>query len=327
MGAAAATFSGGNGIGSASSSGGIRVQYGSTGEREERSASGKRSVNNIWGSVGVVDPERSLGSVRKWLSHLCQTLVEEVSATDRWFAERQLISFDCSHSLEEVIPMPSPSAPSRVGFGAPQTQAAPPQPFRKADALMEERRKIASQGQNVQNCDVTMHLDQRLQLETKLDTNTTFPPATPTSVTEQHAQRSYVLERIRTFASQTSLASYHHSRGDKHSWRNGFPTDAHLLIHIVRTCVPGFSDYVKFPHQSSNSQHDVTLVVGDMGEPYFYVRYRSGCTDETFSTRTGPNSLFEALVLFAAVLRTRHRGSYGGIGGLLDLTLSGLLNV
>lgn len=321
-----APLAAGGGFGSVSSEG-IRVQYGSGGERASAAASADRPAETMWNSLGIVDPERSQVKVRKWLSDLCQTLVEEVDSTNRWFVERQLRHFDCGHSLDETIVMPPPSSAPRVGFGVPAQPVSSPPSVRKMDALMDERNKIATQGQNVQNIDVTMHIDQRLQLEMKLDTTATFTPSSPASVAEQQARRTYVVGRIRTFASQKSLASYHHNCGDISTWRDDFPTDAHLLTHILRTCVPGFTNYVRFPHQPLNAQQHLALVVGDTGEPYFYVRYRTGAVDKTYPTQPGPNSLFEALLLFSAVARTHHGGSYGGIWGVMDLSRSGLLDV
>ncbi|EKG06416.1 hypothetical protein TCSYLVIO_002480 [Trypanosoma cruzi] len=76
-----------------------------------------------------------------------------------------------------------------------------------------------------------------------------------------------------------------------------------------------------------NPQQDLAIFVGDTGEPYFYVRYRSGPDDKTYATHQGVNSLFEALLIFAAIVRAYHNDSYGGIWGVMDLSQTGLLNV
>ncbi|RNF18881.1 uncharacterized protein Tco025E_04317 [Trypanosoma conorhini] len=303
---------------------GIRVQY--LGGAEKQTAA--QPVETEWSGLGILSADRSLLKARRWLSDLCQELADETAVCDRWFAERQISSFDTMHCLQETIPVPQPSAAATLGAGntnllAPTT----PTVLRKLDALLNERQKLAGQAQNVQNFDAILHLDQRLSLEAKLDPSGTFPAASPLSVAEQQAQRQYVIKRLRTFASQKTLASYRHNHGDADLWRDGFPTDAHLLIHIVRVCVDGFANYVKFPHQPMNPQQDLAIFVGDTGEPYFYVRYRSGANDKTYATHQGVNSLFEAVLIFAAIVRAYHNDSYGGIWGVMDLSRTGLLSV
>ncbi|KEG08109.1 hypothetical protein DQ04_07991040 [Trypanosoma grayi] len=310
---------------------GIRVQYRGGGEQQPAA----QPVDSEWDSLGILSAERSLLKVRTWLSDLCHDLAEEMAACDRWFAEQQIGFFDCRHTLQEVIPVPQQSAPAAtagVGFGFGSASAAAPAApaptaLRKLEALLNERQRLAGQAQNVQNFDTISHLDQRLLLESKLDPSGTFPPASSPSVGEQQARRQYIIKRLRTFASQKTLASYKHNRGDADLWRDDLPTDAHLLIHIVRICVEGFANYVKFPHQPMNAQQDLALFVGDTGEPYFYVRYRNGTIDKTYATHQGSNSLFEALLIFAAIVRTYHNASYGGIWGVMDLSRTGLLRV
>ncbi|EKF38603.1 hypothetical protein MOQ_001191 [Trypanosoma cruzi marinkellei] len=323
---AGSAFSGplvGGGI-AAGPSDGIRVQY--LGGAEKQSAA--QPVDTEWAGLGILSAERSILKARRWLSDLCQELAEETAACDRWFAERQINSFDTTHCLQEIIPGPRPSTSAGIGVGLPTLlSSTTPAVLRKLDALLNERQKIASQAQNVQNFDVILHLDQRISLEAKLDPSGTFPSASPLSVAEQQAQRQYVIKRLRAFASQKTLASYRHNHGDADVWREGFPTDAHLLIHIVRVCVDGFANYVKFLHQPMNPQQDLAIFVGDTGEPYFYVRYRSGPDDKTYATHQGVNSLFEALLIFAAIVRAYHNDSYGGIWGVMDLSQTGLLNV
>ncbi|EAN94377.1 hypothetical protein C3747_317g7 [Trypanosoma cruzi] len=323
---AGSVFSGplvGGGI-AAGPSDGIRVQY--LGGAEKQSAA--QPVDTEWAGLGILSAERSILKARRWLSDLCQELMEETAACDRWFAERQISSFDTTHCLHETIPGPRPSNSAGVGVGLPTPlSSTTPAVLRKLDALLNERQKLAGQAQNVQNFDVILHLDQRLSLEAKLDPSGTFPTASPLSVAEQQAQRQYVIKRLRAFASQKTLASYRHNHGDADVWREGFPTDAHLLIHIVRVCVDGFANYVKFLHQPMNPQQDLAIFVGDTGEPYFYVRYRSGPDDKTYATHQGVNSLFEALLIFAAIVRAYHNDSYGGIWGVMDLSQTGLLNL
>ncbi|ESL08664.1 hypothetical protein TRSC58_03630 [Trypanosoma rangeli SC58] len=303
---------------------GIRVQY--LGGADKQTAA--QPVETEWTGLGILSAERSLLKARKWLSDLCQELAEETAVCDRWFAERQISSFDTMHCLQETVPLPRPPAPARLGFGSTNLLASTtPTVLRKLDALLNERQKLAGQAQNVQNFDAILHLDQRLSLEAKLDPSGTFPSASPLSVAEQQAQRQYIVKRLRSFASQKTLASYRHNHGDANLWRDGFPTDAHLLIHIVRVCVDGFANYVKFPHQPMNPQAGLAIFVGDTGEPYFYVRYRSGANDKTYATHQGVNSLFEAVVIFAAIVRAYHNDSYGGIWGVMDLSRTGLLSV
>ncbi|ORC84840.1 uncharacterized protein TM35_000401070 [Trypanosoma theileri] len=305
---------------------GIRVQYSSG--VDQRPAS--QPVDTEWAGLGILNAERSLLKVRKWLSDVCQDLADEIAACDRWFAEHRISSFDSRHSLQETIPVPqTPPAPG-VSFALPATNpnlTAATTTLRKLDALVNERKKLTGQAQNVQNFDTISHLNQRLALEAKLDLGSTFPLTSSLSVAELQARRQYIIKRIRTFASQKTLTSYKHSRGDVDTWRDEFPTDAHLLIHIVRVCVDGFANYVKFPHQPMNQQQDLALFVGDTGEPYFYVRYRSGPVDKTYATHKGIVSLFEALLIFAAIVRTYHNASYGGIWGVMDLSRTGLLGV
>lgn len=308
-------------------SSGIRVQY-SGGVEQSASA---QPVDTEWASLGIHSTERSLVKARRWLSNLCQDFVEKIAACDRWCAERQISAFDCMHCLQETVSAPRPSVTAGVGFGfapaATQAMSAAPEMVRKLDVFLGEREKLARQAQSVQNFDTIVHLDQRLSLEEKLDPSSTFPQTSQLSVAEQQAQRQYVIKRLRAFASQKTLSSYRHNRGDAELWREVFFTDAHLLIHIVRVCVDGLVNYVKFPHQPLNPQQDLAIFVGDTGEPYFYVRYRSGPIDKTYATHQGANSLFEALIIFAAVVRAYHNDSYGGIRGVMDLSKTGLLDL
>ncbi|KAH9580962.1 Cytochrome B561-related [Trypanosoma melophagium] len=305
---------------------GIRVQYSNGVDQPPAS----QPVDTEWAGLGILNAERSLLKVRKWLSDVCQELAEEIAACDRWFAEHRISSFDSRHSLQETISLPQTPPAAGVGFALPTIApngTAATVTLRKLEALVNERKKLTGQAQNVQNFDTISHLDQRLGLEAKLDLGSTFPLTSSFSVAELQARRQYIIKRIRTFASQKTLASYKHNRGDVDTWRDEFPSDAHLLIHIVRVSVDGFANYVKFPHQPMNQQQDLALFIGDTGEPYFYVRYRSGPVDKTYATHKGIVSLFEALLIFVAIVRTYHNASYGGIWGVMDLSRTGLLGV
>ncbi|CCD20211.1 hypothetical protein, conserved in T.vivax, (fragment), partial [Trypanosoma vivax Y486] len=73
---------------------GIRVQYQGRGDQLPAGDGVEKMLDAAWAELGVRNPKRSIAKIRHWLSYRCQLLSEEVSASDRWFAERQISFFD-----------------------------------------------------------------------------------------------------------------------------------------------------------------------------------------------------------------------------------------
>ncbi|GET85871.1 hypothetical protein, conserved [Leishmania tarentolae] len=297
------------------------------------------SLSIPWAELGIFHVEEALQRTREWMSDLCRRLVADVEQCDSWFNEHQIEAYDCHHSLQELLPAP-PSQPQpaamtsvptmRWGVSAPVPSVAPaPQHETKLAALLREKGHCRQTQQGMQELDTALRYDQRLTLEVRLDVSGTFPSSSASrpSNAELTACREYVIDRLRTFAKQRYLISYNSSGGDVETWRSGFPCDAHLLLHVLRTSVKGLKEYVLFGYQTEPQTHDLALYVGDTGEPYFYVRFRQGSTETLLSTRQGPTSLMEAILAFAAVVHVCYRDVYGGVRSTVNLNEVGLLKV
>ncbi|KAG5511141.1 hypothetical protein JKF63_07081 [Porcisia hertigi] len=294
-----------------------------------------------WAELGIFHLEEALQRTREWISDLCRRLIADVEQCDRWFSEHQIDAYDCHHSLQELLPAllppPQPVAMNAMpamrwgSYGAaPAPSTAPaPQYETKLAALLREKGYCRQTQQGMRGLDTALRYDQRLALEARLDVSGTFPSsaASRPSNADLTACREYVLERLQTFAKQRYLTSYDGGGGDVEAWRSGFPCDAHLLLHVLRTSVKGLSEYVLFGYQTGMQSPDLALYVGDTGEPYFYVRLRQGSSETLLSTRQGPTSLLEAILAFAAVVHVYYRDVYGGVRRTVDLKEVGLLKV
>lgn len=301
-------------------------------------AAGLTSPSIPWAELGIFHLEEALQRTREWMSEVCRRLVDDVDQCNRWFNEHQIEAYDCHHSLQEMLPAPPPAptmAPKLTGWGggfsgtAAVAPPAAPSLEPKLTALLREKAYCRQAQQGMQELDTALRYDQRLKLEAQLDVSGTFPSAalTRASNAELTATREYVVDRLRTFAKQRFLVSYNASGGDAEMWRSGYPCDAHLLLHVLRSSVKGLSEYVRFGYQTGTQTQDLALYVGDTGEPYFYVRFRQGSSETLLSTRQGPTSLMEAMLAFAAVIHTYYRDIFGGIRGTVDLAEVGLLKV
>lgn len=291
-----------------------------------------------WEGLGIHNLDHALVRTREWVSDLCRRLITEVEESDRWFNANGVEAYSCGHSLREALQVSvPPPAQTRTtagwGTGSSFLNMQPVQPqqpsvqtITKQQALVEHRALI--QRGDSRSFDTILRLDQRIALEAKLDVTGTFPESARLSNAELCARQQYVLQRLRTFAKQRTLAAYRHNGGDTDTWREGFPLDAHLLLHVVRTSVEGMGSYVRFGYQgSSDKTQDLAIYIGDTGEPYFYVRYRGPAQDRLYATRTGVFSLFEAVLAFAAIIHVYHNDTYGGIRGTMDLKRASLMKV
>ncbi|CCW61139.1 unnamed protein product [Phytomonas sp. EM1] len=282
-----------------------------------------------WLSLGVYDPEQALFRVREWVRDICFRLSSEVDQCNQWLATQELTAFDCNHSLQETLSIrPPPTSMSSSSFTWGQSQPLQQQPMRqvqKRELILSERQKL--QQSVVQDFNVILHLNQRLALEKRLDVTRTLPQGTVTSNSELAARQHYVVSRLGTLTKSKKLLSYKHSGGDTDTWREGFPCDAHILLHVIRTSVEGMEGYIRLGFQSSSQTQDLAICVGDTGEPYFYVRYRTQITDRRLTPRPGVNSLFESLLIYTAIIHRYHHDVYGGIRGTVDLKRTGLINI
>lgn len=312
----------------ATTEGGIAVSYdGVSADRaggsggSSSTTSGQHLSDADWAALSIFHVDAALQRTREFLSDVCSRLINDVECCDRWLSERHLQAYDCNHSLQEVLPAP-PTTTSVTGFGVLSAPAQPSAPLTKLSAIVEEKRRI--QQSAGQDFDVVLRFDQRLALEGRLDVTSTFPQTAPLPNVDLAARQQYNVRRLRTFAKQRTLASYQHGGGDPETWRPGFPCDAHLLLHVLRTAVEGMSHCVRFGYQRSANPQDLAIYVGDTGEPYFYVRYRSPAMERLYATRPGPQSLMEAMLVFVAVVQVHHHGVYSNIHGTIDLKRAGM---
>ncbi|EPY18390.1 hypothetical protein STCU_09999 [Strigomonas culicis] len=247
------------------------------------------------------------------MSEACAKFVADIDACDRWFAARRLTIFDCAHSLQELVAAPAAAAaaPLGGGWGAPAAPAAPaPAHETKAQSLQRMRTVLQQQQATSEDTAALLRYEQRLALEGQLDVGLTQMAPPLTAAAALTARQQYVIRRLRTFAQQRTLASYSHSGGDADTWRESYPTDAHLLLQVLLTRVSGMGALVSMRHATAQ-RGDVMLHVGDTGEPYFYVRHHPPGGDVTYLPRLGEPALFEAVLVFAALMATRHRDRLG----------------
>lgn len=292
---------------------GVRVLYpgsvaGARGGDSEKSADGID-----WAALGVTQADAALYRLRQWMSEACAKFVSDIDACDRWLASRRLAIFDCTHSLQELVAAPtSAAAPSYGGgWGAAAPVAAPPVTQETKAASLYRMRTILQQQQTTsEDTAALLRYEQRLALEEQLNVGATFMAPPQTAATALTARQQYIIRRLRTFAQQRTLASYNHSGGDADTWRETYPTDAHLLLHVLLTRVSGMRSLVSVRNMTTQLG-DVMLHVGDTGEPYFYVRHHHQGVDVTYLPRLGEPALFEAVLVFAALMATRHRNRLG----------------
>eukprot|EP00796_Vickermania_ingenoplastis_P001125 gene1126-659_t len=207
------------------------------------------------------------------------------------------------------------------GFGAPQQPAVP---ATKKTVLTQERDKIRQQQQPAAApglgrpaaastgsfgfagankgaaaappmtpavaLERIQRLEARLELEERLDVFSTFPAFGAVSSTERSQQQQYLLRRLRAWAS--SALSFSDSAEACATRRHGegvlLVSEPHLMLHVLRFGLPGLAPFVRFGYVSSAFESDISICVGDVGTPYFYISYRTPPLDiEAASAVTG----------------------------------------
>jgi hypothetical protein len=263
--------------------------------------------------LGVSNVESAIAAVKDMVVQTCRTITNEISAVNDWFAKRGRADLDCNNTLQAVskaraVPtsMMSP-LPVMGGFGAPlQPQQAPPRVTKKEE-LNNWKLSVLSQLQRVDDpYDVPGYVERRLRLEILLDTCGTFLSSSRLQPDELQELQQYVAQRLQTFAApHRALVTFRNDRGDSTTWREGFPTDSQLLAHVLRLFFKCLEERIRLPHQvySTRGHDDLTIVLGSSGEPYFYVKCTLGARTQTFKTRQGPDSFFEAFVYLVALGR------------------------
>lgn len=225
------------------------------------------------------------------------------------------------------------------GFGAAAAAAAPK--VKKSEALVNERRKLQMQmSSNATTAfDYMAKIDLRLSLEAVLDVSRSFPTdshpteAVPPALAAR--RRRAIIQRIRTFAAQRTMQSFHSGPDTPDT-----PADPYIIVHLLRTRVPALTHYILLPYEqltsagaavpgtsgaaghSTAGSRDLAVYVGSCGDPYFYVRHRghgAAGHEKLMRTSEGHDSIFEALLLFFAVVRRFYGGSYGNVEGMVDL--------
>lgn len=305
----------------AGSAPGILLRYDEAGA--ERLNGGQRlatTAESELAALGVAHVERSLLRVRQWVSTICKGVVDDVDLCNQWFSDKRIKQFDCSNPLSEWWELPTASAAPRPGgFGVAAAPAAP-EKVRKWEALANERKKLQMQSSsNMETFDSIAKLELRMALEHVLDVSRTFPATggqdLPAAVVGRR-QRG-IIQRLRAFAGQRSMQGFQCGCESP-----DVPPDPYLVAHVLRSRVPALANYILLPYQqhSSTAVKDLVLYVGGSGDPYFYVRHRyGGAQEKQMRTTEGAESLFEALLLFFAVVRRHYNGSYGNVEGMIDL--------
>ena len=303
--------------------GGLRVQY----VEPDRGGLGGQKHQPVvvteMAKLGVLNAERSIAAAKEWLSALCRSIIEDITACNHWFVEKNMSNFDCQHSLDEIFQDPR-VAPPTTGFGA---AAAPAPKVTKAQALLGLRAQHMAQPCVADSYDVTQQVELRMAVEQLLDTTTTFLMPSRPSPSELQERQQYVMSRLRTFASQRSLQGFRNDRGDPTIWREGYPTDSQLLAHVLKHRHKSLEEHIRLPHQPpGRGGDDLAIILGSSGEPYFYVKHSVGSRTQTFQTRPGQDSLFEAFVFLVAIVKVHHNGCFGSIDSL-DLAALGLARI
>lgn len=136
-------------------------------------------------------------------------------------------------------------------------------------------------------------------------------------------QQQYLIHRMQTWASSSSWNPrdlspekspneavgaaavseiWHERDGDQHSRGSGvlsrsrtFPlveNDAYLMLHLLRCGIDGLSSFVRSGYLSSSSRvPELSLCVGDVGIPYFYVLFRTSAMDIPLSSTLESNDI------------------------------------
>lgn len=290
----------------------MRVQFAEPGDR----STGPRpqvAVTDL-AKLGVSNVERAMYAARECVSAKCRSMVQEMDKVNGWLTKENAMHFDCSHTLQAEFGKVVSEKPA-TGFGV----LAQPQQVKtisKAERLANWRLEMLSQmrlnidGQPVATpygvnvYDAAQHVELRQQLELQLDPSSTFLMSSVPLPSELQERQQYIVERIRTFATQRSLASFSNDRGDAMTWREGYPTDSQLIVHILKLRVEKLKDRVRLAHHlpaRSRNQDDHAIMIGSSGEPYFFVKHTLGSVTQNFQTRPGQDSLFEALVFVVAI--------------------------
>lgn len=322
------------GPGNSQSSGGISVRYQTSSgallsnERNQRQAA---TAESELSALGVLQPERSLLKLRQWAAGICKAVVEDIDKCDAWLSEKRVRGFDCSCLLSEYYELPTtPNAlaarpPVTGGFGGfgGGAMASTMQPtaakIYKSEALLNEKRKLQMQNaSSMETYDCMHRIDLRLSLEQVLDVGCTFPNIGGSSNTQAAARmRQGIIQRLRALGQSRNLSNMS-SSSDK-SW---VPADPYILTHVLRMRVPCLANYIQLPYaipSGGSSARDLRIYVGGTGDPYFYVRHRAGVQEKHMNTSEGADSLFEALLLFFALIQRVYNGAYGNVEGVVDL--------
>lgn len=333
------SYSGVNGLFSMgathSQAGGIAVRYQSLSggalaphDHNQRQAATSESE---FSALGVLQPERSLLKLRQWAAGLCKAVVEDIDKCDAWLSEKRVRGFDCSSLLSEQYELPTaggfaPRPPATGTFGtfgngamAQPVQASQPTKISKSEALLNEKRKLQMQNaSSMETYDCMHRIDLRLSLEQVLDVGATFPNIGGSSNAQSAARmRQGIIQRLRALGQSRNLSNMT-TNSDK-PW---VPADPYILTHILRMRIPCLANYLQLPYaipSGSSSARDLRIYVGGTGDPYFYVRHRTGMQEKHMNTAEGPDSLFEALLLFFAVIQRVYHGAYGNVEGVVDL--------
>ena len=293
------------------------------------------ATDSEWALLGVRDAELSSIRIAEWISKALHAVSGEIDRCNRWFAEKQLSAFDCSNSLSDLFSVHSASSAPTWGSS---TTAAQHAKVDKMQCLKNEKQKLQQQPHNLDVYEMIVHIDLRLKLEILLDVSKTFDPGrggrsggAGSNAYESEATRrqTYAIRRIKSLGSQSTLNGFHAAGGEPEVWSEEYPIDAHLVTHVLAHQYPAFARHVKLPHQHMTDRRDLAIFVGSVGEPYFYVKYRNppAQPEKVFHTKQGPDSMFQALLIFVALIAKYHDNAYGGVFGVVDLEQLGLGNV
>jgi hypothetical protein len=233
--------------------------------------------------------ERAIMAAQRFLAQLCHDVASAIDVADsamRSLSPSEGHHFTCDNVLKEIFPIPGV-----------QLQ------LEKAACLLNERAKLVArmqqgrdlQGIYAQRRECEKHIagiDGRLSVEEFLDVTTSF------DCSGDRLLRAYVCERIRHFSSPQKFRSFDNLRGDRESWRPGFPSDSQLLSHLLVKKELAVHSNKRIPVGKT-----AVLAIGSTGDPYFFVKYRRGAHEVILRPPPGEKSLFEALVRQAEIER------------------------
>jgi len=264
-----------------------------TDETRQTEEEAQKSLKEL--GLNQFDVDMCSGEMRKWIAARISTLLEQCDVINQYFAKNGLSAYDCYHNLNDPITS-AHKVPANFRFSEIQYEEPP-----VLRNVIYELRKISQQ-----DPERVAFFTNRLIMESYLNV--------PMS------ERRYVIKRLQELQTDRLMLSYKFNAGSDYNdvkWVEcGLPTDAEIVVHIVKKFFDFFLPRVHFGHQfSSNCYMDKSLdkrpwslperglylIRGKEYPPHFCV-----CSDgKLYECNPGNENLFNALVVFFTIAKRR----------------------